>query len=95
MIKKDPLTGTELVRWISKFPYPLSDREYIFVRRYCIEPNEKLLILLSRALQNEIPSDLIDAKKQGSSSSSSTVMVTQYKSNMIIIPYTDIDKPGK
>jgi len=85
MIKKDPASSTELVRWVSKFPYPLCDREYIFVRRYCIEPKEKLLVLLSRGL-DQVPEDLPYDKRN--------VLVTQYKSNMIIIPYTDIDKPG-
>lgn len=84
MIKKDTMSKTELVRWISKFPYPLTDREYMFVRRCCIEPDEKLLIVLSRGLPelDDLPFD----KK--------TVKVTQYKSNMIIIPFTDFDKPG-
>lgn len=84
MIKQDPVSKTELVQWVSKFPYPLSDREYMFVRRYCIEPKEKLLVLLSRGLPEltDLPFD----KK--------TVKVTQYKSNMIIVPYTDFDKPG-
>ncbi len=85
MIKKDPVTNTELVRWVSKFPYPLCDREYIFVRRYCIEPNEKLLVLLSRGL-DQISDDLPCDKRN--------VIVSQYKSNMIIIPYSEIDKPG-
>lgn len=85
VVKRDPVTNTELLQWVSKFPYPLSDREYIFVRRYCIEPTEKLLVLVSRAL-SEMPDDLPATKN--------TVQVTQYKSNMIIIPYSDIDKPG-
>jgi hypothetical protein len=84
MVDKDLVSNTELVRWISKFPYPLKEREYMFVRRYCIEPDEKILILLNRGLP-ELSSLSYDAN---------TVKVTQYKSHTIIIPYTDFDKPG-
>lgn len=83
-IKKDYLSRSEVIRWITKFPYPLNDREYVFIRRYCIEPNEKLLIMLSRGIPEM--SDLVYNK--------SAVKVTQYKSNMIIIPYEDFDKNG-
>lgn len=85
-LQKDPVSNTELVRWVSKFPYPLSAREYVFVRRSCIEPNEKLLVLLSRGLPDFSNIKFADSHKN--------VKVTQYKSNMIIIPYTDFNKPG-
>lgn len=84
MISKDAVSNTELVRWVSKFPYPLADREYMFVRRYCIEPDEKLLILINRGIP----------EVEDLSYESHTVKVTQYKSNTIIIPYTDFDRPG-
>lgn len=84
MISKDAASNTELIRWVLKFPYPLADREYMFVRRYCIEPDEKLLILISRGIPEV--EDLPYEKH--------TVKVTQYKSNTIIIPYTDFDRPG-
>lgn len=84
MISKDTTSNTELIRWVTKFPYPLADREYMFVRRYCIEPDEKLLILINRGIPEV--EDLPYEKH--------TVKVTQYKSNTIIIPYTDFDRPG-
>ena len=90
MIEKDVTSNTELVRWISKFPYPLYPREYIYVRRYCIEPNEKLLILISRGLP---AFDLTGLLKPGNKAIQS-VRVSKYKSNMIIIPHNDFDKPG-
>lgn len=86
VLQKDPVSKSELVRWVSKFPYPLSAREYVFVRRSCIEPNEKLLVLLSRGLPDFSNIKFADSHKN--------VKVTQYKSNMIIIPYTDFNEPG-
>ena len=89
MIDKDPVSHTELIRWCSKFPYPLYPREYVFVRRYCIESNEKLMILISRAVPEF---DMSNFKLNNKDLQS--VRVTQYKSNMIIIPHNDFDKPG-
>lgn len=43
---------SELIQWIMKFPFPMNSREYIFVRRYCIEPNKRLLVLLSKSVSN-------------------------------------------
>ena len=89
MIDKDVCSNSELVRWITKFPYPLSPREYIYARRCCIEPDEKLMILISRGLPEcEIPQKVVRDEHKN------CVNVTKYKSNMIIIPYTDFDKPG-
>lgn len=89
MLDKDVTSNTELIRWVSKFPYPLYPREYIFVRRYCIEPQEKLLILISRALEEFDLNSFQRANK-----AIQCVRVTKYKSNMIIIPHNDFDKPG-
>jgi len=90
MIDKDSISNTELIRWYTKFPYPLYPREYIFVRRYCIEPTEKLLILISRGVPECDLSSLLPKNKKAMES----VRVTKYKSNMIIIPHNDFEKPG-
>jgi StAR-related lipid transfer protein 7, mitochondrial len=90
MIDKDSISNTELIRWYTKFPYPLYPREYIFVRRYCIEPTEKLLILISRGVPECDLSSLLPKNKKATES----VRVTKYKSNMIIIPHNDFEKPG-
>lgn len=33
LVRKDDDTDSELIHWVSKFPYPLYPREYVFVRR--------------------------------------------------------------
>jgi StAR-related lipid transfer protein 7, mitochondrial len=59
MMDKHKSTNTELLRWIMRFPYPLYPREYIFVRRYCVEPDERFLLLVSRSLPDcEIPDEI-------------------------------------
>lgn len=50
LVDKHPETHTELIRWIMRFPYPLYPREYVFVRRYCRDPEEGLLVLVSKAI---------------------------------------------
>jgi len=89
-LDKDSISNTELIRWYTKFPYPLYPREYIFVRRYCIEHTEKLLILISRGVPECDLSSLLPKNKKAMES----VRVTKYKSNMIIIPHNDFEKPG-
>ena len=93
VIQKDFSTTTELVSWIMKFPYPLSPRGYIFVRRYCIEPTEKLLILIARSVPENIKLDPKDYKSKYPVKEN-FVRVGKYKSNMIIIPHEELNKKG-
>jgi len=90
IIDKDKTSKTELIRWFTKFPYPLYPREYVFVRRHCIEPDEKFLILISRA----IPQIDLSKFSKKSNKNPQSVRVDQYKSNMVIIPHSDFEKPG-
>ena len=50
--KKIENQTSELIQWIMKFPFPMNSREYIFVRRYCVNPENGLLILLSKSIPN-------------------------------------------
>ena len=72
-----------------RFPYPLYPREYVYVRRYCVDPKEKLLILVSKGLP-----ELDFSCQDGEQTSKKSVRVTNYKSNFIVIPHSDFDKPG-
>jgi hypothetical protein len=93
-IETEESTRSELIRWVSHFPYPLYPREYIYVRRFCLEPNERLLILVARSvtdaqLKLEPPADKAASKRE-----TTFVRVNNYKSNIIVIPHTDYDKVG-
>ena len=50
--KKVENQTSELIQWIMKFPFPMNSRQYIFVRRYCVDPNKALLVLLSKSIPN-------------------------------------------
>ncbi|CAF0738331.1 unnamed protein product [Brachionus calyciflorus] len=102
VISIDPLTKTELVKWIMKFPYPLYPRMYVYIRRYCIDPDEKLMILVSKSIPNiniemenltntEIKEEIVN---KNLSANEKYVRVTKYKSNIIVLPHGDFDKPG-
>jgi hypothetical protein len=89
-IERDERTKSELIRWVTHFPYPLYPREYIYVRRYCLEPNERLLILVSRS----VPDSVYKPVSENAKKDKTLVRVNNYKSNLIVIPHTDYDKKG-
>jgi hypothetical protein len=77
-----------------RFPYPLYPREYVYVRRYCVDLNENLLILVAKGLP-DLEFEQLDPKQQPKNEASKNyVRVTNYKSNFIVIPHSDFDKPG-
>jgi hypothetical protein len=97
--KDEEETNTELIKWIMRFPYPLYPREYIYARRYCVEPEERLLVLVSRGVSESVYNENNNENNSSSSSSSSSqghhyVRVNNYKSNMIIIPHSDFNENG-
>lgn len=54
LLHTDPSTQTELLRWLMRFPYPLNPREYVFVRRYCLEVKQNMLIMVSRCIPETV-----------------------------------------
>lgn len=44
----------ELIRWVSKFPYPMYPREYVYVRRTWVSEDEKYAVLDSESVQPEV-----------------------------------------
>lgn len=105
----DQETKSELVHWIMKFPYPMYSREYIYRRRNCMEPVERLLIVYSHSIQDpdfKLPQQSYINKEPNKSNQMAKngfgqpqpkapfVRVTHYESQMIIIPHTDFDKNG-
>ncbi|CAI5450365.1 unnamed protein product [Caenorhabditis angaria] len=43
----------ELIRWVSKFPYPLYPREYVYVRRTWVSDDDKYAVVDSEAVLPE------------------------------------------
>ncbi|VDP44678.1 unnamed protein product [Soboliphyme baturini] len=54
VLEKDENTGSEVIRWIMRFPYPMYPREYTFVRRSCIDPDKKTIVITCKAVHRSL-----------------------------------------
>lgn len=72
-----------VVRWVTRFPYPFSHREYVFVRRAVINDKDNTMVISSRAVEH--PSCPANAKY---------VRVSCYTSHMVIRPHKSYDDLG-
>uniref|UniRef100_A0A3P9MBS6 StAR-related lipid transfer protein 7, mitochondrial n=1 Tax=Oryzias latipes TaxID=8090 RepID=A0A3P9MBS6_ORYLA len=83
VIDRDSMTGSEVVHWATHFPYPLYSRDYVYVRRYEVDINHNLMILVSRAVQHpKVPE------------TQEFVRVHSYQSKMVIRPHKSFDENG-
>ncbi|ESO12824.1 hypothetical protein HELRODRAFT_105555 [Helobdella robusta] len=84
IIDKDDDSGSEIVHWITHFPYPLSSREYVYVRRHEVDDKNKLMVIVSRSISGHpcVPDN------------TNHVRVTEYTSKMVIRPHTSFDENG-
>uniref|UniRef100_A0A8R1E3I1 Phosphatidylcholine transfer protein n=1 Tax=Caenorhabditis japonica TaxID=281687 RepID=A0A8R1E3I1_CAEJA len=74
----------ELIRWVSKFPYPMYPREYVYVRRTWVSDDEKFAVVDSEAVQPEVFPSI----------SNDNVRVTSYTSRMSIRAHSDWESHG-
>ncbi|XP_061886903.1 stAR-related lipid transfer protein 7, mitochondrial-like [Entelurus aequoreus] len=83
VVDRDVNTGSEVVHWATHFPYPMYSRDYVYVRRYDVDLDNNLMILVSRAVQHpRVPE------------SQDFVRVHTYQSKMVIRPHTSFDENG-
>ena len=77
-------TQSDIVHWIQKFPYPLNNRDYLYVRRYCldttIDTSPKIVVKCHSITHPNVRDD----KK--------CVRVNKYESSMIIQSKTKLDE---
>lgn len=83
VVDQDEKSGTEVVHWITHFPYPMYSREYVYARRYKVDTENKLMILSSSSINH--PCCPLD---------SSYVRVTNYTSKMVIKPHNNFYENG-
>jgi hypothetical protein len=77
----DPETSSEVIHWIMAFPFPMSSREYVYVRRMWISKNAAVLI--SRSVDHPaVP----ECRKY--------VRVQNCDSRMVLQPHTTTDQDG-
>ncbi|XP_072342132.1 stAR-related lipid transfer protein 7, mitochondrial [Scyliorhinus torazame] len=83
VIERDDLSGSEIVHWVTHFPYPLYSRDYLYIRRYHVDQNSNIMVLVSRAVEHpEVPE------------SPNYVRVSTYQSQMVIKPHRSFDENG-
>ncbi|CAN9504921.1 unnamed protein product [Ophioblennius macclurei] len=83
VVDRDAYTGSEVVHWATHFPYPMYSRDYVYVRRYDVDVDSNLMILISRAVQHpRVPE------------TQEFVRVHSYQSKMVIRPHKSFDENG-
>ncbi|KAG7511857.1 stAR-related lipid transfer protein 7, mitochondrial [Solea senegalensis] len=83
VVDRDCASGSEVVHWATHFPYPLYSRDYVYVRRYDVDVDNNLMVLVSRAVQHpRVPE------------SQEFVRVHSYQSRMVIRPHKSFDENG-
>jgi hypothetical protein len=76
IIDKNEDTQSDIVHWIQKFPYPLNNRDYLYVRRYCLDTSIKTspkIVIKCHSINHPNVHDDIKC-----------VRVNKYESSMII-----------
>ncbi|XP_071386825.1 stAR-related lipid transfer protein 7, mitochondrial [Centroberyx affinis] len=83
VVDRDANTGSEVVHWATHFPYPMYSRDYVYVRRYDVDMENNMMILVSRAVQHPRVPETQDF-----------VRVHSYQSKMVIRPHKSFDENG-
>ncbi|KAM5253646.1 stAR-related lipid transfer protein 7, mitochondrial isoform 3-T3 [Hipposideros larvatus] len=83
VIERDVVSGSEVLHWVTHFPYPMYSRDYVYVRRYSVDQENNLMVLVSRAVEHpSVPE------------SPEFVRVRSYESQMVIRPHKSFDENG-
>ncbi|EDV22966.1 uncharacterized protein TRIADDRAFT_58714 [Trichoplax adhaerens] len=80
---RDPEGTSELVYWESHYPFPLSNRDYVYVRRGMVDESTNTMTILSKSVSHP------DFEE-----TATIVRGSSYNSMMIIKPHTKFNKPG-
>uniref|UniRef100_A0A673NFL0 StAR-related lipid transfer protein 7, mitochondrial n=1 Tax=Sinocyclocheilus rhinocerous TaxID=307959 RepID=A0A673NFL0_9TELE len=83
VVDRDVNTGTEVIHWATHFPYPMYSRDYVYVRRYHVDVENNLMILVSRAIKHPSVPEIQEF-----------VRVHSYQSKMVIRPHRSFDENG-
>ncbi|KAL4609651.1 stAR-related lipid transfer protein 7, mitochondrial-like [Arapaima gigas] len=83
VVDRDISTGSEVVYWATHFPYPMYSRDYVYVRRYDVDVENNLMVLVSRSVEHPVVPETKDF-----------VRVHSYQSRMVIRPHKSFDENG-
>lgn len=84
VIDFDEDSQSDIVHWVQKFPFPLNNRDYLYVRRYCLNSSKdgsQKIIMKCHSIDHPAVTNEIK-----------TVRVRQYESTMIIQSKTRLDE---
>ncbi|KAF7629291.1 START domain-containing protein [Meloidogyne graminicola] len=87
ILEEDYSTGFKLVRWETKYPYPLYPRLYIYLQQTFIDEKAKTVLILNKAVDEQTYSD-------SSSGSNNCVRVTDYDSKLFVRAHEELNKNG-
>ncbi|XP_076989874.1 stAR-related lipid transfer protein 7, mitochondrial [Tamandua tetradactyla] len=83
VVERDAVSGSEVLHWVTHFPYPMYSRDYVYVRRYSVDQENNVMVLVSRAVEHpSVPE------------SPEFVRVRSYESQMVIRPHKSFDENG-
>uniref|UniRef100_A0A8C4QP39 StAR-related lipid transfer protein 7, mitochondrial n=1 Tax=Eptatretus burgeri TaxID=7764 RepID=A0A8C4QP39_EPTBU len=83
ILDRDLTSGSEVVHWVTQFPYPMYARDYVYVRRWHTDSTKKVMVLVSRSVEH--PSAPEHPKY---------VRVRSYESHMVIRAHHSFDEIG-
>ncbi|KAM4677129.1 stAR-related lipid transfer protein 7, mitochondrial isoform 1-T1 [Discoglossus pictus] len=83
VVERDAASGSEVIHWVTHFPYPMYSRDYVYVRKFHVDQDNNLMVLVSRAVEHP-----------GVPESPDYVRVRNYQSQMVIRPHTTFDENG-
>jgi hypothetical protein len=84
VIDKNEETQSDIVHWVQRFPFPLYNRDYLYVRRYCLDTSIKTSPKIVIKCHSVNHPDVDDDK--------TSVRVNRYESAMIIQSKNRLDE---
>ncbi|XP_065557011.1 stAR-related lipid transfer protein 7, mitochondrial-like [Artemia franciscana] len=83
VVESFPEKNMDIIYWEMEWPRMFANRDYVFVRRYHIDYEQKLMIVVNKSY----PNPKVPPKQR-------IHRVNEYYSVMVIKPLTDFDEPG-
>ena len=52
VIDHDAESGAEVVHWVTHYPFPMSQRDYVYVRRFMVDHDNNIAVLMSKGVEH-------------------------------------------
>ncbi|XP_014241215.1 stAR-related lipid transfer protein 7, mitochondrial-like [Cimex lectularius] len=82
-IDSEPSSNSDVIYWETKWPALFSNRDYVFNRRWMIDPVKKVMVIKSKSVQHPC-APAVSGKSR----------VNEYWSYVVIKPFNDFNEPG-